>query len=489
MKKLIVVADPRSWRLQVPGVDVVASRDYLTDPAFSGLRNARVFNLSRSYGYQSRGYYVSLLAEARGQKVIPSVRAILDMRASSVVQVLSRDLSGLIQSTLSAVEEDHFTLTVYFGRNVEERYDKLARELYKVFQAPLLRVRFARSEAWELRNVRTIPYQEIPQEHHEDLETFATEYFARRRHERARPSTGRYDLAILVNPQDDNAPSDRRAIARFRRAARELGFDVDLISPADLDRVGEYDALFIRENTTVDHHTYRFASRAEANGVAVIDSPEAILKCNNKVYLAEALTGAGVPTPRTLIVHSDNRATVAETLGLPVVLKLPDSTFSRGVTKATTDREVKETLDGLFEESDLVIAQEFIPTAFDWRIGVLDGAPLYACKYFMARDHWQIYNWGTKRAADLEGDWATVPVEEAPAAVVDAAVRAVKAVGVAGLFGVDVKDRDGAAFVIEVNECPNVDAGVEDGVLGDALYRTIIRSLLRSVERRTDVER
>ena len=68
MRKLMVVGDPRRWDLHVPGVELVASRDYLTDPAYSRLKNVRIFNLSRSYSYQSRGYYVSLLAEARGRR-------------------------------------------------------------------------------------------------------------------------------------------------------------------------------------------------------------------------------------------------------------------------------------------------------------------------------------------------------------------------------------------------------------------------------------
>ena len=29
-------------------------------------------------------------------------------------------------------------------------------------------------------------------------------------------------------------------------------------------------------------------------------------------------------------------------------------------------------------------AQEYLATDFDWRVGVLDRRPLFACKYFMA---------------------------------------------------------------------------------------------------------
>ena len=492
MKKLIVVREPKEWNLGVQGFEVVSSKDYLTNPRFARQRNIRVFNLARSYAYQSRGYYVSLLAEARGHKVIPSAKTILDLKSPSIVKVLSRDLEEVIQSSLAHKNKHEFLFSVYFGRNVNRRYDKLAHELYKVFQAPLLRARFVRTEAgkWELRSVRPIPYNDIPDEHLNYVKRYAADYFAKKRYDGARPDRSQYDLAILINPEDKASPSNKRATVKFRQAAEQMGFEVDIIGPEDIDRIAEYDALLIRENTHVNDHTYRFARKAQSEGLAVIDAPDAILKCNNKVYLAEVMEAAAVPSPRTLIVHNENRDQVAKLFGLPVVLKLPDSTFSRGVVKARTAEELEEQLDLILKESDLAIAQEYMPSDFDWRIGVLDGRPLYACKYFMARGHWQIYNWGSDTKKGQEGDFATIPVEEAPEHIVDAALKAVRAiVGDRGLFGVDVKEFEGDPYVIEVNECPNIDHGVEDVVLGDELYRAIIGSLKACIEEKLGIER
>src|SRR5690606_26312455 len=137
--------------------------------------------------------------------------------------------------------------------------------------------------------------------------------------------------------------------------------------------------------------TYRIARKAESEGVAVIDDPSSILKCANKVYLAELLKNAKIPTPKTMIIHSDNRKEVSSTLGLPCILKLPDSSFSLGVEKAKDEDELNEKLKLMLGESDLVIGQEFAPTDFDWRIGVIEGKAFFACKYYMAKDHWQIY--------------------------------------------------------------------------------------------------
>lgn len=486
MRKVIVVHDPKFFKLAMPpGVEVVSSRDYLTSARFAGLRNTRIFNLARSFAYQSRGYYVSLLAEARGQKVIPNAKTILDLKNPSIVKVLSRDLDEVIQQSLAHKEKHDFALSMYFGRNVNPKYDKLAHELYKVFEAPLLRARFVKGEKWELRSVRPVPYNDVPEEHLPLLRKFAMDYFGKKRYDKAREDRSPYDLAILVNKQDDAAPSNRRAVVKFRQAAEEQGFRVEIIGPGDIDRIGEYDALLIRENTHVNNHTYRMARKAEQEGLAVIDSPAAILKCNNKVYLAEVMEAHGVPTPKTMVVHAENRHEVAGRLGLPVVLKLPDSTFSRGVVKARTTEELEQQLDQILAGSDLAVAQEYMPSDFDWRVGVLDGRPLYACKYFMARGHWQIYNWSSATKHDESGNFETLPVEQLPAGIGQAALAAVEAMSCSsGLYGVDVKEHAGKAYVIEVNECPNIDHGIEDLVLGDGLYHSIIASLKTAIERK-----
>src|SRR5690606_19812256 len=112
-------------------------------------------------------------------------------------------------------------------------------------------------------------------------------YLARKRD--TKPDKKKYDLAILVNPDDKNPPSDDKAIQRFIRAGDQAGFNVELITRNDFGFLIQYDALLIRETTYVNHHTFRFAKKAQSLGLAVIDDPESILKCTNKVYLNELL--------------------------------------------------------------------------------------------------------------------------------------------------------------------------------------------------------
>jgi glutathione synthase/RimK-type ligase-like ATP-grasp enzyme len=484
-KTLFVVNNPDRWPINLPEVEVVAARSYLTDPAYFTLRNCKVYNLLRSYAYQSLGYYVSLLAEARGHKPMPRISTIQDIKSVSLTRAISSDLDQLIQRTLHHVQHEKFTMSIYFSRNVAKRYDALARQLFNLFPMPLLRAEFTKvDEQWRLKSINAISTSEIPEPHRDSVMLLAQEYFSKGRAHPARRSPPRHSLAILADPKDPTPPSDAKALDRMIDAAEKLSFSVDVINRDDYGRVAEFDALFIRSTTAVDNYTYRFARRAEAEGLVVIDDPESIVKCTNKVFLAELLTRHHVPTPRTEIIHRDNVADVPQELGYPLILKQPDSSFSLGVIKVEDEAEYLEKVEALLKDSDLIVAQEYMRTDFDWRIGVLDQKPLYACKYFMARGHWQIYD-NTKTGADHEGGWETVPVELAPKRVVQTALRAANLIG-NGLYGVDLKEVQGRCRVIEVNDNPNIDAGVEDKMLRGYLYERLMEVFERRIEARRE---
>ncbi len=488
MSALLVVDNPKRWPLAIPGVEVIAARDYLTERRYSDLRAAKVFNLCRSYRYQSVGYYVSLLAEARGHRPLPTIGTIQDLRSPAVVRTLSGELDERVQRLFKPLRSRSFELSIYFGRNTAQRYLPLARALFDLFPAPLLRARFERSGArWELRSIALLAGSEVPDAHRGFVGEAAAMHFAGARSRRRRRSAPRFDLAILVNPDEPSPPSDARALRRFERAADAVGFSTERITRDDAGRLAEFDALFIRETTAVNHHTFRMASRAEAEGLVVIDDPRSIIRCTNKVYLAELLERHDVATPDTLIVHRGNTAQVEPVCGFPCVLKAPDSSFSAGVVKADDADALARALDKFFARSDLVVAQAFVPTDFDWRVGVLDGRPLYVCRYHMAKRHWQIIQRDDSGNTAAEGAVDTLAVAEAPADIVRTAVRAANLVG-DGLYGVDLKRVGRRVVVIEVNDNPSLDAGYEDRILKDALYREIAGSLMRRVIARKRLE-
>lgn len=483
MRVLFVVDRPTDWSLAIPGVEVVESRRYVEDASYSHLSYSLVFNLSRSYGYQRLGYYVSLLAEARGHRAWPSIETINDLHSQVLTRVVSVELTDTIRKALRPLRSDEFVLSIYFGRSIARRYASLARALSEQFEAPLLRARFARSEGeWQLEHVGPIPAKAVPESHFPFVLDAAKAWLGRRRRGPRKAKVHRAHLALLVDESESHPPSNDRALLRFEKVAKEMEVRVERVHRHDMGRLPGFDALWIRATTQVGHYTHRFAQRAAAEGLAVLDDPVSIVRCTNKVYLAELLDRHGVPAPRTMIVHRGNRELVAEILGLPCVLKQPDGAFSSGVFKAETVAQLEAGLDRLMADSELVVAQEFVPTEFDWRVGVLGGQALYACRYFMAADHWQIVKRG-QSGESTYGKVETLPVAEAPRAVIRTALRAAELIG-DGLYGVDLKQWGNKVRVVEVNDNPNIDAGFEDKVLGDELYARVLQHFLDRVEAR-----
>lgn len=470
--------------MDIPGVDVISAKSYLTEEGYGKLSNVKVYNLCRSYRYQSIGYYVSLLASARGHKPIPNVLAIQDLKSQTIIRIVSEEMNLLIQKTLAPIQTDRFVLSIYFGKNLAKRYDRLARLLFAQFQAPLLRAEFLRKEnEWVLKNINPIASSDVPEDHRPFVSQMAQEFFKRKNINVARKES-RFDLAILVNPNEELPPSNERAIQRFVKAAESLDFYVELITKEDSSRLNEFDALFIRETTSVNHHTYRMARKASAEGLVVIDDPRSILLCTNKVYLAELLARHDIPAPETMILSTENINKVPDQLGFPIILKQPDSSFSHGVVKVSSREEYLVKTKQLFETSDLLIAQKFVPTMFDWRVGILNGKPLYGCRYHMARKHWQIY----ERTGDGKihgGNTDTVPIDEIPENVLKFAMKAANLIG-KGLYGVDLKEVNGDVFVIEVNDNPSIDSGIEDAVLKEDLYLRIMEEILLRVEKKKE---
>ena len=141
----------------------------------------------------------------------------------------------------------------------------------------------------------------------------------------------------------------------------------------------------------------------------------------------------------------------------------------------------------MFQQSDLLVAQTFSPSEFDWRVGLFDRKPLFVCKYYMARKHWQIVK---RNAAGklVDGASETLRWEDAPEPIVTMAQKASKLIG-DGLYGVDLKEIDGKPVVIEINDNPSIDSGTEDLVLGPELYNTIMRGFVERIEKVRGIER
>ena len=385
---LAVVDEQGDFVPCLPDLRVATAAEYLYGPEWRSSRAVQVINLCDTSRYLGPGYYVSLLAEARGHPPKPGPGTLADGQVEPV-----------------------------------------------------------------LGHARTAP--------------------PRRRY--AKPG-----IAILHDADEPHGPSNQKALGHFIAAARHLGLRTGILTREDLGRLREFDALFVRDHTALGHYTHAFIRRAEMAGMPVIDDSASLYRCNNKVYLHELFARHGIPVPRTVVVHRGNRQEVSGQLGFPCVLKRPDSSFSLDVFRVDSPADLHAGLDRLLEGSEMAIAQEWLPTEFDWRVGILDGRPLFACRYFMAPGHWQIVS-HTGAGRYVEGKTEAVSLAEVPSEVVQTALAATRPIG-SGFYGVDLKETDQGCVVMEVNDNPNVDAGNEDGVLKAALYREVMSVFARRID-------
>lgn len=481
MPKLIITENPSKWEITMDEVDIISPADYFSDATYHSNKNIKIVNLCKSYQYQSLGYYVSLLAEARGHKVLPQVATLQDFRFPSMMREDAEGFDDMIQKAFATNQGNKIDFNIYFGFTSEKEFNKIGLLLFNLYQAPILKASFILKEKkWVLHSLKTLNLSDLSTEDRAEVITPLEFYLRGKKVVRKNYTRKKFDLAIMVNPKEETPPSDARALQKFIKAADKVGFNTEIITKNDFAKLIQFDALFIRETTNVNHHTFRFAKKAQSEGLVVIDDPDSILRCTNKVYLSELLQTHKVPTPKTKILRKDQRYKGLEAFEYPYILKQPDGSFSKGVKKVENKEDLDRVLKVLFQKSDLLIVQEFFPTDFDWRVGLIDGKVLYVCRYFMAPKHWQIVDWNTTGKVSRVGKSEAIHPDAAPKGLISIAKKAASLIGT-GLYGVDIKERDGKFYVIEVNDNPSIDDGIEDKLSKSELYLTIMQSIMNKL--------
>ena len=106
MSGLVVVDKQADWPASLPGVDVVTATEYLTEDNYTRRRGMRVYNLCRSFAYQSNGYYVSLLAGARDHRPLPEITTIQDLKLADSTRLFNDELERLIKKSLARLSSE-----------------------------------------------------------------------------------------------------------------------------------------------------------------------------------------------------------------------------------------------------------------------------------------------------------------------------------------------------------------------------------------------
>lgn len=274
--------------------------------------------------------------------------------------------------------------------------------------------------------------------------------------------------------------SEAVALRKFQQTAQEKGHTFDFIYKKDVSKIPEYDAIFIRATTDPTFTANVISRIAQIHNLCVVDNPQAIQICGNKIHMYGCLERAKVPYIQSEVISKENLCAnyvddLFKRLGTPLVLKAPYTSFSKYVDKAHTTEDFIKIAKKFFRKSHAIVIQKFMPSDFDWRVGVLNDEILYVAKYGINKGTWKHMNYvnGTKTYGDTE----SIDVKDAPEKLKKIAIDSCKAIGT-GLYGVDIKEFNGEFIIVEVNDNPSLYAGFED-VKAPYIYEKIIDYLVK----------
>jgi glutathione synthase/RimK-type ligase-like ATP-grasp enzyme len=268
-------------------------------------------------------------------------------------------------------------------------------------------------------------------------------------------------LGIFVDRKTLANAEQLTALIRCRDVAESMGHHAEFIFPVDINRIPQMDALFIRTRTDPMNIAYVAAQMAEFHAIPVIDDPRSIQVCSDKINMYSHLLKNNVAIPRTVFVSKHDltveyATNLFDTLGTPLILKEPSTSFSLRVEKVHDIATFFQVARRFIKLSDWFVVQQYVESKYDWRVGVLGGRLLYACKYTIPSVTFKIQ-------ASVNGHIVycgveSVPETDVPPGVISLGIDAAKAIG-NGLYGVDIKNSNGDACVIEVNDNPSIESG------------------------------
>jgi glutathione synthase/RimK-type ligase-like ATP-grasp enzyme len=287
-------------------------------------------------------------------------------------------------------------------------------------------------------------------------------------------------IACFVEKYNFTYSDEAEALQCFKRTAEQMGHEFNFMFRSGLSEIPKYDAVFIRATTDPLYTAYVVSRTAWVLGLRVVDDPESIRICANKIHQYKLFEKYDVPHIPTLFLnkeefHHRQIEEIFELFGKPVVIKAPYTSFSKYVEKVSCETSFREVAKRFFRRSDYIVVQRFMPSRFDWRVGVLNGEVLYVCKYMMPKGKWKH---GVKRRGKPSFVWGrtvTLKRDNAPQRLKETALKACSVIG-KGLYGVDIKEINGDYVVVEVNDNPSIYKDQED-LRDKDIYERIIKFL------------
>ena len=219
----------------------MTTRDYIMQPRATRRAVPKILNLSRSYGYQTLGYYCSLLAEARGHKVVPTVTTVLELTPPHLLRLCAGRARGHAQPHHPPPGRPAHRLVPAAGLPgpvpTIRASPASARQLFDWFRCPILEVFVKAGERWRVRKLAPLAITELGEAGKAQLATAIQAHVRQPWKSPRAKAPPRFTLGVLLDPKEELPPSDlahhpplrahRRGHGPGRRGDRQEGLRPD----------------------------------------------------------------------------------------------------------------------------------------------------------------------------------------------------------------------------------------------------------------------
>ncbi len=239
------------------------------------------------------------------------------------------------------------------------------------------------------------------------------------------------------------------------------------------------DAVIPRIGTSVTQEGISLISHLELMHVFTSTRSQGLWQARDKLRALQRLQGYGIEIPNTFYPSEGTPlGPIVERLGgLPVVIKMMESTHGIGVMLAETLQSAQSTLDAFHRLNTRVVLQEFIRevSGTDIRALVVNGKPVAAMKRIAQEGEFR---------SNLHRGGRAIPVKltEKERSVV---IKAARIMGL-DVAGVDLLRSNRGPLVMEVNASPGLE-GIET-TTGVDVAGKIIQFIERKVMAKTRVK-
>jgi hypothetical protein len=448
MPRIIVSDHILNWENPVEGIQVVPSQTYLTDAEWHDRLNLKIINLCDSYRPGSAGQQVSALARANEQFVIPRLDSLPGKNL-----IISSEFTKEVNETLSSHKNDLVEFSVYFGFSSELEFTRIGALLFSYFAFPVIRASFSYNGRWLLESLNFPDLSSLEQAEQANLLSSLELYLVGKKIGRKNYFKFQLDLAILVNGDDLEYPSNAAAIQKIMKQAELQGFNSEIINKNDAGKLQQFDTLLIRELYKPNLQVFEFAKKAEREGVQVINPPDFIQKAENKIYLHSLMSRHQISVKSLLLIIE---ARQLEVLQFPA--RLMPSMAYENTTLVQHAEQLKEQL----EIGNLLLVQpDFRPEKIH-RLGIFQKEILF---YELTESGYNSIFLPVPEIDDRLLKFATICNN----VVLD------------GFYELEILEQQGHLLFGNVNSNPVLRSGYEDQAEGDLIYEKLMHGIVKKL--------